>query len=592
MRKTKIICTIGPATDKEKPMRLLIENGMDVARLNFSHGDHETHGKRIELIKKLRAEYRKPVAILLDTKGPEVRVKSFKGGSAELKEGGTFTLCMSDCEGDETQVAVTYPKLAHELPRGTHILLDDGLIELVAEAVTEEAIRCRVVTGGELKDNKSVNVPGIHLNMDYISEKDRADILFGIKNDVDYIAASFCRSAADVLEIRKILEKNGGKLIQVIAKIENEGGVNNIDEIIQVSDGIMVARGDMGVEMDIVDLPRIQKLLIKKAYSAGKKVITATQMLDSMIHNPRPTRAEATDVANAVYDGTSAIMLSGETAMGKYPIESLVTMSRIAVSTENNIHYKTRFNNSLPDHCASVTSAISHATCSTAHSLGASAIIAFTKSGRTARMVSSYRPAVPIIACSPSEKTFHQLALSWGVCPVLAEEQENTDKLFEHAVELARTTGLVKHGEVVVITAGVPIGVSGTTNTLKVHIVGNVLVKGTGYNNIAVSGPLCVCVDAKQARALFEPGDILVIPKTNNTMMDLLKEAAGIITEQGGLDSHAAIVGLTLGIPVLCDAENATSILKHGTTVTLDAARGMVYTGIPQACDGVLLTGN
>jgi pyruvate kinase len=586
MRKTKIICTIGPATESEAMMRLLLENGMDVARLNFSHGDHESHRRRIDLIKRLRREYGRPVGILLDTRGPEVRVRRFAGGRAALAEGGVFTLCMDDCEGDDTRAAVTYPHLGRELREGAHILLDDGLIELVAEAVTPDAIRCRVVTGGELRDNKSVNVPGVHLNMDYISGKDRQDILFGIENDVDFIAASFCRTAADVLEIRSILEKNGGKLIQIIAKIENESGVDHIDEIIHASDGIMVARGDMGVEMDIVELPRIQKLLIKKAYSAGKKVITATQMLDSMIHNPRPTRAEATDVANAVYDGTSAIMLSGETAMGKYPIESLVTMSRIAVSTENNIHYKTRFNNKLPEFCASVTSAISHATCSTAHSLGASAIIAFTKSGRAARMVSSFRPAVPIIACSPSEKTCDQLALSWGVCPVLGEEQENTDKLFEHAVERAKTTGLVKHGEVVVITAGVPIGVSGTTNTLKVHIVGNVLVKGTGYNNMAVSGPLCVCADARQARELFEPGDILVIPRTDNTMTDLLKEAAGIVTEQGGVDSHAAIVGLTLGIPVLCDAENATGILKHGTTVTLDAARGMVYTGIPQTCEG------
>ena len=586
MRKTKIICTIGPVTETEAPMRQLIENGMDVARLNFSHGDYQVHGNRIALIKRLRREYNRAVAILLDTKGPEVRVKTFRDGSAALKDGGAFCLCMNDCEGDDTRVTVTYPRLAAELREGAQILLDDGLIELKAEEVTPEEIRCRVVTGGVLNNNKSINLPGVHLEMDYISDKDRSDILFGIENDVDYIAASFCRTAADVLQIRKILDKNGGKSIQIIAKIENTSGVENIDEIIKVSDGIMIARGDMGVEMDIVELPRIQKMLIKKAYSAGKKVITATQMLDSMIHNPRPTRAEATDVANAVYDGTSAIMLSGETAMGKYPIESLITMSRIAVKTEDNIHYKTRFVNKLPEVCASVTSAISHETCSTAHSLGASAIIAFTKSGRTARMVSSFRPAVPIVGCSPSEKTCHQLALSWGVWPVLAEEQENTDKLFEHAVECAKTTGLVKHGEVVVITAGVPIGVSGTTNTLKVHIVGNVLVKGTGYNNISVSGKLCVCADAAQARALFEPGDILVIPQTDNTMMALLKEAAGIITEQGGVDSHAAIVGLTLGIPVLCDAENATQILKNGTTVMLDAARGMVYSGLPQGCEG------
>lgn len=582
MRKTKIICTIGPATDTEKPMRQLIENGMDVARFNFSHGDHATHKARIELLKKLRAEYDRPIGILLDTKGPEVRVKRFAGGSAELKEGAIFTLNMQDAEGTDKQVSITYPQLASELPRGTRILLDDGLIELEAQSVTPQAIECRVITGGVLKDNKSINVPSVHMQMDYISEKDRNDILFGIENNVDFIAASFCRTAQDMLEVRQILEKNGGKDIQIIAKIENESGVTHIDEIIKVSDGIMIARGDMGVEMDIVDLPRIQKLLIKKAYSAGRKVITATQMLDSMIHNPRPTRAEATDVANAVYDGTSAIMLSGETAVGKYPIESLVTMSRIAENTENNIHYKMRFNAKLPEYCASVTSAISHATCSTAHSLGASAIIAFTKSGRTARMVSSFRPAVPIIACSPIEKVCHQLALSWGVCPVLGEEQDNTDKLFEHAVERARSTGLVHHGEVVVITAGVPIGISGTTNTLKVHIVGNVLLKGTGYNNMAISGKLCVAKDELDARAFFEPGDILVIPHTSNALMDLLKEASGIITEQGGVDSHAVIVGLTLGIPVLCDAENATGILKNGTTVTLDTARGMVYTGIGQ----------
>ena len=582
MRKTKIICTIGPATDTEKPMRQLIENGMDVARFNFSHGDHAAHKARIDLLKKLRAEYGKPIGILLDTKGPEVRVKHFQNGGAELKEGEKFTLYMDDVAGDDTQVSITYPQLANELPQGTRILLDDGLIELEAESVSPQAIECRVITGGLLKDNKSINVPSVHMQMDYISDKDRSDILFGIENDVDFIAASFCRTAQDVLEVRQILEKNGGKSIQIIAKIENESGVNNIDEIIKVSDGIMVARGDMGVEMDIVDLPRIQKLLIKKAYSAGRKVITATQMLDSMIHNPRPTRAEATDVANAVYDGTSAIMLSGETAVGKYPIESLVTMSRIAEHTENNIHYRTRFNTSMPDICTSVTSAISLATCSTAHSLGASAIIAFTKSGRTARMVSSFRPAIPIIACSPEEKVCHQLALSWGVRPVLGKEQDNTDRLFEHAVERAKSTGLVKHGEVVVITAGVPIGISGTTNTLKVHIVGNVLVKGTGYNNMVVNGKLCVAENEQTARKLFEPGDILVIPHTSNGLMDLLKEASGIITEQGGMDSHAVIVGLTLGIPVLCDVENATSILKNGTSVTLDTARGMVYMGIAQ----------
>lgn len=582
MRKTKIICTIGPVTETEQPMRQLIENGMNVARLNFSHADHKEHQQRIELIKKLRREYNKPVAILLDTKGPEVRVKSFRDGKAELRASSSFTLRTDDCEGDETQVSVTYAELDKDVQSGTCILLDDGLIELKVEKVMPGKITCRVVNGGTLKDNKSVNVPDVDLKMEYVSEKDRNDILFGIESDVDYIAASFCRTAEDVLEIRKILEKNGGKKIQIISKIENQSGVDNIDEILKYSDGIMVARGDMGVEMDIVDLPRIQKMLIKKAYSMGKKVITATQMLDSMINNPRPTRAEATDVANAVYDGTSAIMLSGETAIGKYPIESLTTMSRIAINTEKNIRFANRFKNMLPEFSTSVTSAISQATCSTAHSLGASAIIAFTRSGRTARVVSSFRPAVPIIACSPIEKIYNQLAMSWGVYPVLAEEQKSTDMMFTHAVTLAESTGLVKHGDVVVITAGVPIGVSGTTNMLEVHIVGNVLVKGIGINNIAVRGKLCVCKDEKEARENFESGDILVIPKTTNSMMDLLKEASGIITELGDVESHAAIVGLTLGIPVLCGAENATEILRNGTTVALDSARGMVYTGLPR----------
>ena len=582
MRKTKIICTIGPVTNTEGPMRKLIENGMNVARLNFSHGDYASHKKNIDLLKKLRKDCNKAVAILLDTKGPEVRVKKFINGSVTLEEGKKFKLCIDECEGDENGVSITYPYLNRDLTAGARILLDDGLIEMVAEEVTEDGIMCRVVNGGILKDNKSVNVPGIDLRMEYVSEKDKDDILFGIENDVDFIAASFCRTASDILEIRKILENNGGKRIQIIAKIENASGVVNIDEILKVSDGIMIARGDMGVELDIVELPRIQKVLIKKALATGRKVITATQMLDSMIHNPRPTRAEATDVANAVYDGTGAIMLSGETAVGKYPIESLVTMSRIAVNTENNINYRKRFIDALPESCGSITKAISQATCATAHSLGASAIVAFTESGRTARMVSNFRPDVLIIACSPSEKTCNQLAMSWGVLPILAEKKENTDELFSHAVELASKTGLVEHGDVVVVTAGVPIGISGTTNTLKVHIVGKVLVKGTGINNIYISGKLCVCQNEKQARETFEAGDIIVIPKTDNAIMDLLKEASGIITEQDGADSHAAIVGLTLGIPVLCGAENATQILKNGTTVTLDATRGMVYTGISQ----------
>lgn len=582
MRKTKIICTIGPATSSEEMMRRLIENGMNVARLNFSHGEHAAHKKTIELIKRLREEYGKPVAILLDTKGPEIRVKKFKNGGAELSPGNTFILCAADAEGDDSKVSITYQELSKHVKKGVKILLDDGLIELEVQLIKGNDVICRVVSGGFLKNNKSVNLPGIDINMSYVSEKDREDILFGIENDVDFIAASFCRTAADVLDIRRILLQNGGSQILIIAKIENQSGVDNIEEIIKVSDGIMVARGDMGVEIDIVDLPRIQKVLIKKAVAAGRMVVTATQMLDSMIHNPRPTRAETTDVANAVYDGTSAIMLSGETAAGAHPIESLIMMSRISTHTEKDIHYKKRFESAPPEASVSVTSAISHAVCSTAHSLSASAILAVTKSGRTARMVSSYRPAVPILACTSDKKTYQQLALSWGIYPILTEEKENTDALFDHVVERAKAAGLVKHGEVVVITAGVPIGVSGTTNTLKVQIVGNLLVKGEGINNMAIRGKLCVCENPEHIKKIFEPGDILVVAKTDNSMMETLKEASGIITEQPGFDSHAAIVGLSLGIPVLCGAENATKILKTGTAVTLDTGRGMVYTGISE----------
>ncbi len=579
MRRTKIICTIGPVTETEGPMRQLIENGMDVARLNFSHADYTIHKNRIDLLKRLRNEYKRPLAILLDTKGPEVRIKSFKDGKVVLETGNMFKLCTTDCEGDESKVSISYKNIRQDVELGTRILLDDGLIELIVEEIVDDGVLCRIANGGEVGNNKSVNVPEIDLHMEYISEKDKSDILFGIDNDVDYIAASFCRTQTDVLEIRKILEENGGKSIQIIAKIENRSGIDNIDEILRVSDGIMVARGDMGVELDIVELPRIQKMLIKKANSLGKKVITATQMLESMIKNPRPTRAEATDVANAVYDGTSAIMLSGETAIGKYAIESLTMMSKIAINTESNIRYVNRFKNMLPEFSTSVTSAISQATCSTAHSLGASAIIAFTNSGRTARMVSSFRPAVPIIACSPNEKICNMLAMAWGVFPVLAEEKDNSDEMFKHAIDLALATNLIKHGDVVVITAGVPLGVSGTTNTLEVYIVGNVLVKGMGINNISIRGKLCVCENEAQVRERFEPGDIIVISKTDNSMMDILKEASGIITVEDGVTSHAAIVGLTLGIPVLCGAENATKMLKNGTTVMLDATRGMVYTG-------------
>ena len=583
LRKTKIICTIGPRTESEEMVRALIQNGMNVARLNFSHGDFEEHGARIEKVRRISKDMGVPVAILLDTKGPEIRLKSFKVEPILVKTGDTFTLHCEDSIGDQSGVSVTYEKLNEEVSHGTRILLDDGLIELEVKEIKGKNIVCIVKNDGQISNKRSVNVPGVFLDFEYVSEKDRSDIMFGIEQDVDYIAASFCRTAFDALEIRKLLEQNGGGHIEIIAKIENEVGVNNIDEIIKVVDGVMVARGDMGVEMDIVELPKIQKMLIKKSYSAGKKVITATQMLDSMIKNPRPTRAEATDVANAVYDGTSAIMLSGETAMGDYPIEALTTMGRIAETTEKSINYQKRFAALEPDYTVSVTSAISRSTCSTAYNLDASAIVTFTHSGRTARMVSSFRPEVKQIACTSNHKTFNQLALSWGVYPVMSDDCKDTDELFSQAVERALSTGFVKHGDAVVITAGVPVGVSGSTNIMKVQVVGDVLVKGEGINDITVSGNACVCKNEEEALEKFENGDILVIPKTSNNIINILKSAKALITEKKGVYSHAAIVGLTREVPVICGAEGATGIIKNGTTITVDAARGIVYSGVIKA---------
>lgn len=579
IRKTKIICTLGPATDDENILRQLMLGGMNTARLNFSHGTHEEQQKRVDMVKKLRKELNLPIALLLDTKGPEIRTKTFKNNSVQLKTGQLFTLTPDDCDGDETKVSITYGNLAMDTNIGDHILIDDGLVAMKIVDIKKSDVVCEVLNDGKVSNRKSINVPGANLSMPYISEKDKNDIIFGIENDFDFIAASFVRSAFDIIDVKKILEQNGGNGIQIISKIENNQGVQNIDEIIRLSDGIMVARGDMGVEIAFEELPTIQKKLIEKSFKAGKKVITATQMLDSMTHNPRPTRAEASDVANAVYDGTSAVMLSGETAAGAYPVESLKTMAQIIACTENDINYKKRFEQNK-FHLSGVTNAISHSTCTTAHDLEASAIITVTRSGYTSRMVSSFRPVCPIIAAVRGERAMRQLNLSWGVYPVLSEEKKTTDELFEHAVSCAMKTGIVKNGDIVVITGGSPVGVSGTTNILKVHLVGDILVSGDGINKLSISGKVCVAHNEEEAIRNFSDGDILVIPETSNMIINVLKKASGIITEKSGVTSHAAIVGMTLDIPVICGAEQATDILKDGTVVTVDANRGFVYNGV------------
>ncbi|NLO84157.1 MAG: pyruvate kinase [Clostridiales bacterium] len=575
-RKTKIVCTLGPSTEDDAVLRELILSGMNVARLNFSHGTHETHLNNIHRIQKMREELNLPIAIMLDTKGPEIRLESFEKGKVELVKGQTFTLVTKSIVGNNERASITYPDLPKDIHEGTVILMDDGLISMKVRNLTATEIVCVVDNGGWISDRKSVNVPDVDLGMPYISQKDREDIAFGIKHGVDFVAASFTRSAADILEVRKIFSEEGHANINIIAKIENMQGVQNIDDILRVTDGIMVARGDLGVEIPLEQVPVIQKMLIHKVYSSGKQVITATQMLDSMMKNPRPTRAEATDVANAIYDGTSAIMLSGETAAGLYPIEAVRTMARIAMSAERDINYQKRFKERESDYNTDVTNAISHATCTSAQDLGAAAILTVTKGGRTARMISKYRPSSPIICCTTDETVCRQLNLSWGVVPLMIKEVTNTDGLFESAVEAGVEAGLLKDGELVVMTAGVPLGVSGTTNLMKVYVVGHILVTGRGVTQQRVCGSLCVCKNTEEVIRNFNDGDILVIPQTTNSIFPQIRKASGLILEDKNPNGHGAIAGMSLNIPVLIAAENATKILKSGAVVTLDAERGVV----------------
>ena len=579
MRRTKIVCTLGPATDDATILRQLLNGGMNIARLNFSHGSYDEHLTRITMLKELRKEMGIPAALLLDTKGPEIRIRQFGNGSIELKEGDAFTLTTEEVQGNSGIVSITYKDLPRDVKRGDTILIDDGLIELKVVSVKGAAIECEVINGGTVSNNKGVNVPGVTIRLPFVSDRDRSDIIFGIEHDFDFIAASFARTAADIKELRKVLEEHGGADIKIIAKIENRDGVNNIDEILRVSDGVMVARGDMGVEIPFEELPAIQKAIIRKSYIAGKPVITATQMLDSMIRNPRPTRAEITDVANAIYDNTSALMLSGETAIGKHPVEAVITMSKIAVETEKNIDYVKRFRNLNISVQRNVTNAISNATCETAHSLAATAIVTVTKSGHTARMVSKYRPASPIIATTVSEKVWRQLSITWGVTPVLTDLKLTTDEIFDEAIEKAVETGIVKSGDLIVISGGMPAGISGTTNTLKVHVVGDILLKGKGLNTLSATGNLCVVHSESDAMKYFNAGDILVIKKSSDDVLQAIRNAAAVITEEPGDDSSAVIVAKAMQIPVLAEAIDATDVLKSGTVATVDAGKGFVYSG-------------
>lgn len=473
MRKTKIICTVGPATDDDKILTSMIKAGMNVARFNFSHGDFGVQAKRLEQVERIREKLRMPIATLLDTKGPEIRIGDFESPQGiVINSGDDFVLTTEKCMGTNEKCYINYAGLPQVVNAGMKILINDGLVSMTVLKVENNDIHCRVVDGGLLTNHKGVNVPDIILNMPYLSQSDMKDLEFGAKNNFDFIAASFVRTAGDVIYLRNFCQALGWNDVRIIAKIENMQGVKNIDSIVEVSDGIMVARGDMGVEIPFERIPAIQKMIIKKVYSTGKVVVTATQMLESMITNARPTRAEITDVANAIYDGTSAIMLSGETAMGAHPVEVVKTMATIAETTENDIDYKKRFNNFYSGPLfKDITSAIGHATVTTAHDLNAAAIITVTRSGTTARMIAKYRPYVPIIGATTEEKVWRQLALSWGVTPVKCTMQDNTDALFEHAIDVSMGTGYVKKDDIAVITAGIPLGMSGTTNMLKVAVV-------------------------------------------------------------------------------------------------------------------------
>lgn len=577
MRKTKIICTIGPSSERKDVLRELILAGMNVARLNFSHGTHEEHEKRIIAIREVEKELKANVAVMLDTKGPEIRIGTFKNGKVYLKKGQKFSLKTYPCEGDETGVYVDLKQIGEILKKGDRVLIADGLIELLVDEIKGEEIICTVNNEGELGSKKGVNLPGKIVPLPSVTEKDKEDIIFGIKMGVDFIAASFVRKAQDVIAIRKILEENGGQDIQIIAKIENQEGVNNIDEIIKVADAIMVARGDLGVEIPVEEVPIVQKKIIEKCNKAGRPVITATQMLDSMIRNPRPTRAETTDVANAILDGTDAIMLSGETAAGDFPVEAARMMAKIAEKVEESIKVD-EVTSGRQRIIKTVTDAISHATYTIARDLCAAAIITSTKSGYTARMVAKFRPQAPIIAVTPKEKVLKTLQIVWGVYPIKINEVISTDEMFREAISGALSSGIIKKGDLVVITAGVPVNVTGTTNLIRVHIVGEVILKGTGIGNKFVTGIAFVADTLKKAMEMPD-GAILVVDATDADYTPIIKRASAVITQEGGLTSHAAILGLEFGIPVVVGAEGATERIRTGEEITVDSQRGLIFRG-------------
>lgn len=576
LKKTKIVCTLGPSSNTPEIIEKMIKAGMNVARFNFSHGSHEEHKQRIDMVRAASQKLGIPVALLLDTKGPEIRLGKFKNGSIMMEAGKDFTLTARDIEGDETIASMNYKELPQDVKAGDHILLSDGLVNLEVVSVEGEDIHTKILNSGKMSDRKRVAVPGIAINLPAVSETDAADIEFGCRMNMDWIAASFIQRGKDVLTIRKILEKHDSHM-KIISKIECQAAVNNIDDIIKMSDGIMVARGDLGVEVPAEEVPMLQKVLIHKCQAAGKPVITATQMLESMCNNPRPTRAETSDVANAILDGTDAIMLSGETAGGLYPVEAVETMARVATFTESNFTPKSY--EDVDAESTTTTESIGKAVVKIAKDLHAAAIIASTERGGTAQMISKFRPASPIVAVSPHEAIVRRLQLNWGVQAVTGKEANDTDAVVDNAIFAALDNDLIKAGDLVVLTAGVPVAKAGSTNMIRVQVVGDVLLRGTGIGRNSAIGKVCVAESKEDLEKNFSDGCILVLRSARADFVDYMKRASAIVSEEVGLTSESAIVAITLGIPTVVGAAHAVDTLENGEIVTVDASRGTIFRG-------------
>lgn len=580
LKKTKIVCTIGPASESPEVLEELIKNGMNVARLNFSHGSHEEHLEKIKTIKRLRRKLNVPLGLMLDTKGPEIRIGTFEEKEYFLKPDDIFTITTRDVVGNKNIVSVSYPGLPNDVEKGSIISVDDGLIQLeVLEIKDGTDIVCRVQNNGVISNHKGVNLPGRVTNLPAITPKDVDDIKFGIENGIDMIAASFIRKKEDIYDIRKVLEDHGGEDILILSKIESQEGVDNVDEIIEASDGIMVARGDLGVEIRTELIPLVQKEIIRKCNKAAKPVITATQMLDSMQRNPRPTRAETTDVANAIIDGTDCVMLSGETAAGKYPIEAVKTMRDICITTELSDDFEENIYQTEIDREITTTNAISKSTCTIASQLNAKAIITCTASGNTAKSVSKFRPRTNIIACTIDEKVARRLSVSWGVYPIIVETAHETDELIERAIVGALKENYVQEGDLTVLTAGIPLGVSGTSNLIKVHVIGDIIANGTGVGNKSVSAKVVVGSTKEELEGKFEDGDIIVAKYTDKDINEFMERSSGVIAENGGLTSHTAVVAIHFGIPAILGVKNITDLVKDGDIITLDPLGGIIYRG-------------